>query len=198
MMNFDRNGMRNNVKFMLTVFELSEQIGLFLEPGQDLSDLQVAPAVRGLTDDADHTFVHVGWYVVRAHADSPVLLHCQHLGSVILALLILQSVNFKHRTEFKRIVNRTTLVPDGDRKKKLKNAKSESHLECHLKTSVSVNNLNRPRQAVRYRVPGGDCARLMNLRGGDRDWSSSSLTGDSRNCVLFSNFPNCRESCGIV
>ena len=45
---------------MLTVFELSEQIGLFLEPGQDLPDLQVAAAVRGLTDDADHTFVHVG------------------------------------------------------------------------------------------------------------------------------------------
>lgn len=154
---------------MLTVFELSEQIGLFLEPGQDLPDLQVGPAVRGLTDDADHTFVYVGWYVVRAHADSPVLLHRQHLDSVILALLILQSVNFKHRTELKRIVDRTTQVPDGDRKMKLKNVKRESHYEYHLNTSVSVNNLNRPRQAARHRVPGGDCARLMNLRGGERD-----------------------------
>lgn len=103
---------------MLTVFELSEQIGLFLEPGQDLPDLQVGPAVRGLTDDADHTFVYVGWYVVRAHADSPVLLHRQHLGSVILALLILQSVNFKHRTELKRIVDRTTQVQCTRRRQK--------------------------------------------------------------------------------
>ena len=154
---------------MLTVFELSEQIGLFLEPRQDLPNLQVAAAVRGLTDDANHTFVYVGWYVVRAHADSPVLLHRQHLGSVILAILILQSVNFKHRTELKRIVDRTTQVPDGDRKMKLKNVKRESHYEYHLNTSVSVNNLNRPRQAARHRVPGGDCARLMNLREGDRD-----------------------------
>lgn len=49
---------------MLTVFELSEQVGLFLEPGQDLSYLQVCPAVRGLTDDADDPLVHVGRDVV--------------------------------------------------------------------------------------------------------------------------------------
>lgn len=53
---------------MLTVFELSEQVGLFLEPGQDLSYLQVCPAVRGLTDDADDPLVHVGRDVVWPHA----------------------------------------------------------------------------------------------------------------------------------
>lgn len=49
---------------MLTVFELSEQVGLFLEPGQDLSYFQVCPAVGGFADDADDPLVHVGRDVV--------------------------------------------------------------------------------------------------------------------------------------